>query len=132
MRRDSREIRFTTRSKNPGQLALTRGSRPRRHRVGSLGFPARAPAARYLGNLVRTHVFLLVGAECLEAAHHGPVAQRPDAIGAGLDTYAYGTHSMRRTKTAQIYKKTGNLRAVQLLPVHAKLESTVPVRAWCR
>jgi hypothetical protein len=32
---------------------------------------------------------------------------------------------MRRTKTAQIYKKTGNLRAVQLLPVHAKLESTV-------
>ena len=38
---------------------------------------------------------------------------------------AYGTHSMRRTKAAQIYRKTGNLRAVQLLLGHAKLESTV-------
>jgi site-specific recombinase XerD len=44
---------------------------------------------------------------------------------AGLDTTAYGTHSMRRTKAAQIYKKTGNLRAVQLLLGHTKLESTV-------
>jgi integrase len=43
----------------------------------------------------------------------------------GLDTTAYGTHSMRRTKAAQIYKKTGNLRAVQLLLGHTKLESTV-------
>ncbi len=45
--------------------------------------------------------------------------------GAGLDGTAYGTHSMRRTKAAQIYKKTGNLRAVQLLLGHTKLESTV-------
>ena len=37
---------------------------------------------------------------------------------AGLDESAYGTHSMRRTKAAQIYKKTGNLRAVQLLLGH--------------
>ncbi|MGB8364827.1 MAG: tyrosine-type recombinase/integrase [Rhizomicrobium sp.] len=44
---------------------------------------------------------------------------------AGLDNTAYGTHSMRRTKAAQIYKKTGNLRAVQLLLGHTKLESTV-------
>jgi len=44
---------------------------------------------------------------------------------AGLDRSAYGTHSMRRTKVAQIYKKTGNLRAVQLLLGHTKLESTV-------
>ena len=43
----------------------------------------------------------------------------------GLDGSAYGTHSMRRTKAAQIYKKTGNLRAVQLLLGHTKLESTV-------
>ncbi|MBO0145516.1 tyrosine-type recombinase/integrase [Agrobacterium sp. Ap1] len=43
----------------------------------------------------------------------------------GLDTSAYGTHSMRRTKAAQIYKKTGNLRAVQILLGHTKLESTV-------
>jgi site-specific recombinase XerC len=32
---------------------------------------------------------------------------------------------LRRTKPAQIYKKTGNLRAVQLLLGHTKLESTV-------
>jgi site-specific recombinase XerD len=44
---------------------------------------------------------------------------------AGLNGSAYGTHSLRRTKPAQIYKKTGNLRAVQLLLGHMKLESTV-------
>jgi hypothetical protein len=44
---------------------------------------------------------------------------------AGLDSSAYGTHSMRRTKAAQIYRKTSNLRAVQLLLGHTKLESTV-------
>ena len=43
----------------------------------------------------------------------------------GLESASYGTHSMRRTKAAQIYRKTGNLRAVQLLLGHAKLESTV-------
>src|SRR5580704_10634436 len=45
--------------------------------------------------------------------------------GAGMDNSAYGTHSMRRTKAAQIYRKTGNLRAVQLLLGHTKIESTV-------
>jgi integrase len=44
---------------------------------------------------------------------------------ADLNGSAYGTHSLRRTKPAQIYKKTGNLRAVQLLLGHTKLESTV-------
>ena len=43
----------------------------------------------------------------------------------GLDPNKYGTHSLRRTKAALIYKKTGNLRAVQLLLGHTKLESTV-------
>ncbi|SJM30356.1 tyrosine-type recombinase/integrase [Mesorhizobium delmotii] len=43
----------------------------------------------------------------------------------GLDPKRYGTHSMRRTKVSQIYKKTGNIRAVQLLLGHTKLESTV-------
>ena len=43
----------------------------------------------------------------------------------GLEAASYGTHSMRRTKAAQIYRKTGNLRAVQLLLGHTKLESTV-------
>jgi integrase len=43
----------------------------------------------------------------------------------GLEPSAYGTHSMRGTKVAQIYKKTGNLRAVQLLLGHTKMDSTV-------
>lgn len=43
----------------------------------------------------------------------------------GLDPSAYGTHSMRRTKAALIYLKTGNLRAVQLLLGHTKVDSTV-------
>jgi site-specific recombinase XerC len=43
----------------------------------------------------------------------------------GLEPSAYGTHSMRRTKVAHIYKKTGNLRAVQLLLGHTKMDSTV-------
>jgi site-specific recombinase XerC len=42
-----------------------------------------------------------------------------------MDSTFYGTHSMRRTKAAQIYRKTGKLRAVQLLLGHTKLESTV-------
>ena len=43
----------------------------------------------------------------------------------GLDPAAYGTHSLRRTKAALIYRRTKNLRAVQLLLGHTKLESTV-------
>ena len=43
----------------------------------------------------------------------------------GLDPSAYGTHSMRRTKPSLIYKRTKNLRAIQLLLGHTKLESTV-------
>ena len=43
----------------------------------------------------------------------------------GLDPIEYGTHSMRRSKAALIYRRTGNMRAVQLLLGHTKLESTV-------
>lgn len=43
----------------------------------------------------------------------------------GLDRMDYGTHSVRRTKATLIYRRTKNLRAVQLLLGHAKLESTV-------
>ena len=44
---------------------------------------------------------------------------------AGLDAAAYGTHSLRRSKPAQIYRKTGNLRAVQRLLGHSKRDSTL-------
>ena len=43
----------------------------------------------------------------------------------GLDPSLFGTHSLRRTKATMIYKRTGNLRAVQLLLGHTKIESTV-------
>ena len=43
----------------------------------------------------------------------------------GLDPTAYGTHTMRRTKASLIYRRTKNLRAVQLLLGHTKVESTV-------
>lgn len=43
----------------------------------------------------------------------------------GLDRHNYGTHSMRRTKASLIYRRTKNLRAVQILLGHTKLESTV-------
>ncbi|KPK10526.1 MAG: integrase [Acidithiobacillales bacterium SG8_45] len=45
--------------------------------------------------------------------------------GIGLNGEAYGTHSLRRTKASLIYRRTKNLRAVQLLLGHTKLESTV-------
>lgn len=43
----------------------------------------------------------------------------------GLDPGLYGTHSLRRTRVVLIYRRTGNLRAVQLLLGHTKIESTV-------
>jgi len=56
----------------------------------------------------------------------------------GLDPCAYGTHSMRRTKVTLIYRRTKNLRAVQLLLGHSKLDylpcrtmsSCKPIRQW--
>ena len=49
-----------------------------------------------------------------------------DWIGSvGLDPRLFGTHSLRRTKATLIYRRTGNLRAVQLLLGHTKIESTV-------
>lgn len=43
----------------------------------------------------------------------------------GLRRAEYGTHSLRRTKASMIYKATGNLRAVQILLGHTKIENTV-------
>ena len=46
-------------------------------------------------------------------------------VAIGLDPSMFGTHSLRRTKASLIYRRTGNIRAVQLLLGHRKLESTV-------
>ena len=45
-------------------------------------------------------------------------------MGIGLEPALFGTHSLRRTKATLIYRRTGNVRAVQLLPGHTKIEST--------
>jgi integrase len=47
------------------------------------------------------------------------------AASIGLDPKLFGTHSLRRTKATLIYRSTGNLRAVELLLGHTKIESTV-------
>jgi integrase len=45
--------------------------------------------------------------------------------GIGLPREEYGTHSLRRTKASIIYKATGNLRELQILLGHTKIENTV-------
>ena len=66
----------------------------------------------------------------LSASPHLSTRQYARIVGSwvasiGLDPAAYGTHSLRRTKATLIYRRTRNLRAVQLLLGHTKLESTV-------
>ena len=61
------------------------------------------------------------------AHFHQAVRENREVLGEqlGLDPAEYGTHSLRRTKATLVYRRTRNLRAVQLLLGHTKLESTV-------
>lgn len=43
----------------------------------------------------------------------------------GLRPEDFGTHSLRRTKASMIYRATGNIRAIQILLGHSKIENTV-------
>lgn len=61
---------------------------------------------------------------CLSTRHYSRLVGRWMS-GIGLDPRLYGTHSLRRTKATLIYRRTGNLRAVQLLLGHTKIESTL-------
>jgi integrase len=61
---------------------------------------------------------------CLTTRQYARLVQRWVAS-AGLDPHFFATHSLRRTKPTLIYRRTGNLRAVQLLLGHRKIESTV-------
>ena len=72
--------------------------------------------------------FLFTGrggpAHCLSTRQYARLVS--EWIGSiGLDPSFFGTHSLRRTKATLIYRRTGNLRAVQLLLGHTKIESTV-------
>ncbi len=61
---------------------------------------------------------------CLTTRQHARLLSEWIA-GIGLDPSLFGTHSLRRTKATLIYRQTGNLRAVQILLGHTKVESTV-------
>lgn len=92
---------------DPAREALTAWLRGRLERSGDWLFPSRSRPGDHV--TTRQYGRLLDGWVTL----------------AGLDPALYGTHSLRRTKVALIYKRTGNLRACQLLLGHSKLESTV-------
>ena len=62
--------------------------------------------------------------EHMSTRHYARLVQGWVAL-INLEPKAYGAHSLRRTKVAMLYKKTGNLHACQLLLGHRKLESTV-------
>jgi integrase len=64
-----------------------------------------------------------LGATCCYGQYSRIVHKWVSSI--GLESANYGTHTMRRTKASLIYRRTKNLRAVQLLLGHTKLESTV-------
>jgi integrase len=89
----------------------------------------RASLAKWIGEIGTEHGSYLFPSR-LKGQRHLSTRQYARLVhrwvdSAGLNSSAYGTHSMRRTKAAQLYRKTGNLRAVQLLLGHTKLESTV-------
>jgi len=62
---------------------------------------------------------------CTIRVGHGTVSAASLRRTSQLDPNLFGTHSLRRTKATLIYRRTGNLRAVQLLLGHTKIESTV-------
>lgn len=111
----SRAMVMQRKTQRPVQFEITPATRTaveawiRHARLGSDDylFPSRIHDAPHIGT--RQYARIL----------HGWVTEL------GLDTTAYGTHSMRRSKASMIYKKTKNLRAVQILLGHTKLESTV-------
>jgi integrase len=84
---------------------------------------ARLPISGPLAPDISSQANLMQGSKYPPANNARLVHRCVESI--GLESAFYGTHSMRRTKAAQIYRKTGNLGAVQLLLGHTKLESTV-------
>jgi site-specific recombinase XerC len=65
---------------------------------------------------------------CLPLSHFGAAGRGRLALvepGSQIGSTVQGTHSLRRTKASIIYRATGNLRAVQLLLGHSKIENTV-------
>jgi integrase len=111
----ARAMVMQRKTQRPVQFELTE---PTRSAIGAWIEKARLKAEQYLfpSRLARSpHV---------STRQYARIVHRWIAA-AGLDSTAYGTHTMRRTKATLIYKRTKNLRAVQLLLGHTRLESTV-------
>ena len=91
--------------------------------------PARSSLLTWLNRRGGTLDDFVFPSRCNKSAHLSTrqYARLVDewTIAAGLQKEDYGTHSLRRTKAALIYKNTGNLRAVQILLGHTKIETTV-------
>jgi integrase len=110
--------RATVREKKTGRPVRFEVTEQTRHSIDDyLGVARRAPGE-----------FLFSGRRgserCLTTRQYSRLVS--DWIGSiGLDPSLFGTHSLRRTKATLIYRRTGNLRAVQLLLGHTKIESTV-------
>jgi integrase len=104
-KKTGRPVRFElteqTREAVDAYLKLT-GKRP-----GEFLFPGRGGAGR-----------------CMTTRQYARLVSRSIG-GIGLNASFYGTHSLRRTKATLIYRRTGNLRSVQLLLGHTKIASTV-------
>jgi integrase len=105
-RKTGRPVQFvlTEQTRDAAMRWVTRGGR----RSGDYLFPSRIGGGR---KPITTRHYARLLAGWIEAI--------------GLDPGLYGTHSLRRTKVALIYRRTGNLRAVQLLLGHTKIGSTV-------
>ena len=111
----SRAMAMQRKTQRPVQFEITQ---PTREAVEAWIQDAKLRSEDYLFPS-RIHESLHIGTRQYGRILHGWIEE------IGLDPTAYGTHSMRRSKASLIYKKTKNIRAVQILLGHTKLESTV-------
>ena len=106
-----------------------RSTEDRTSRPNELTSDARASLLAWLergGGTVNDHAF----PSRVDHSHHMSTRQYARLVdewvtAIGLRSSDYGTHSLRRTKAAMIYRTTGNLRAIQILLGHTKIENTV-------
>jgi site-specific recombinase XerC len=120
------DVMAAGRIKDRASVLQSKTKKPARFEISE---GTRASVARWVDNPLMIGSEYLWPGRCHERLHIS-TRQYARIVGGwvksiGLEATAYGTHSMRRTKVTQIYKKTGNLRAVQLLLGHTKMDSTV-------
>ena len=110
--------RATVRQKKTGRPVKFELTEQTRHAIDEYRKAADRKPGEFLFPSRRNHH------RCITTRHYARLVS--DWIASiGLDAARFGTHSLRRTKATLIYRRTGNLRAVQLLFGHRKIESTV-------